>query len=193
MSFWHPSWAVRCLPCTLSRVECPQMKSTNRTDSSWHSRRSPAVQLSRVAVIFRQYEGVLFWPPVNECKKWDCICAREDETVICFLNTFFVLLSLVLDIPNNTRGLRRPAGYVPLRPQLLKPCCCWAFSVRGRRNDPFKARSILPLSWRTTGSLSSCREWIEDRRRRVYTVTSTCPLPQDNLPPEVPWREQQFL
>ena len=154
------------------------MKSTNRTDSSRHSRWSPAVLLPWVvaladylqALLFRLEEGVLFWPPVNECKKWDCICAREDETVICFLNTFFVLLSLVLDIPNNTRGLRRPAGYVPLRPQLLKPCCCWAFSVRGRRNDPFKARSILPLSWRTTGSLSSCREWIEDRRRRVYCI-----------------------
>ena len=132
------------------------------------------------ALLFRLEEWVLFWPPVNEYEKWDCICAHKDETPICFLNTLFVLLSLVLDTLNNTSGMRRPAGYVPLRPQLLKPCRCWAFSVRGRRNDPFKARNNLPLSWRTTGSLSSCREWIEDRRRRVYTVTSTCPLPQDN-------------
>ena len=155
MSFLTPIMSLSLSPCTISRVECPQMKSTNRIDSSRHSRRSPAVQLPWVValadylqeLLFRLEEGVLFRPPVNECKKWDSICAREDETTICsFLNTLFVLLSLVLDIPNNTRGLRRPAGYVPLRPQLLKPCCCWAFSVRGRRNDPFKARSILPLS-----------------------------------------------
>ena len=71
-SFWHPSWAVHSLPWTLSGVECLQMKSTNRNDSSWYSSWFHAVQLPWIAVIFRQYEGVLFWPPVNEYEKWDC-------------------------------------------------------------------------------------------------------------------------